>query len=92
MLAFIKVAFIVASASGGIRTRERVSAMTYMVDVSRDHDDWLATVTNLEGVSTWATTFALLDHNVREAIALAEDLPDGAENSLDISWIMPTAP
>ncbi|WP_256856397.1 hypothetical protein [Corynebacterium glutamicum] len=64
--------------------------MNYTVDVSRENDDWLATVTNLESVSTWATTFANLDRNVREAIALAEDLPDGAEKSLDISWSVPT--
>lgn len=30
--------------------------MKYNVDVSRESEDWLATVTNLEGVSTWATT------------------------------------
>lgn len=64
--------------------------MNYTVDVSPEHGDWLATVTNLEGVSTWATTFANLDHAVREAIALAEDLPDGAEDSLTISWTVPT--
>ena len=45
--------------------------MKYNVDVSRESEDWLATVTNLEGVSTWATTFANLDCNGREAIALA---------------------
>ena len=65
-------------------------AMKYNVDVSRENEDWLATVTNLEGVSTWATTFANLDRNVREAIALAEDLPEGAESSLTISWSAPT--
>ena len=67
-----------------------MAAMNYTVDVSRENDDWLATVTNLESVSTWATTFANLDRNVREAIALAEDLPDSAEKSLDISWSVPT--
>lgn len=67
-----------------------MAAMKYNVDVSRENEDWLATVTNLEGVSTWATTFANLDRNVREAIALAEDLPEGAESSLTISWSVPT--
>lgn len=64
--------------------------MKYNVDVSRESEDWLATGTNLEGVSTWATTFANLDRNGREAIALAEDLPEGAESSLTISWSVPT--
>lgn len=67
-----------------------MAAMNYTVDVSREEGDWLATVTNLEGVSTWATTFANLDHAVREAIALAEDLPDGAEDTLPITWQVPS--
>lgn len=60
--------------------------MTYTVEVTREGSDWLASVTTLEGVNTWATTFAGLDHNVREAIALAEDLPEGAEDSLSLEW------
>lgn len=64
--------------------------MNYTVTVGRENGDWLATVTNLDGVSTWATTFAGLDHNVREAIALAEDLPEGAEDTLAISWQVPS--
>lgn len=64
--------------------------MNYVVDVTREDGDWLATVTNLDGVSTWATTFAHLDRDVREAIALAEDLPEGVEDSLAISWHLPS--
>lgn len=65
--------------------------MIYVVSVTREGRDWLATVTNLEGVSTWATTFSQLDRNVREAIALAEDLPEGAEGSLCITWEIPAS-
>lgn len=63
---------------------------SYTVEVTREGRDWLATVTNLEGVSTWATTFAGLDRDVREAIALTEDLPDGVEDGLEITWNLPT--
>lgn len=60
--------------------------MMYAVDVARERGEWLATVLTLEGVSTWASTVSDLDRNVREAIALAEYLPDGAEDALTISW------
>lgn len=60
--------------------------MTYTATITREGRHWLATVTNLEGVSTWAHSFSELDTNVREAIALAEDLPEGAENSIVIEW------
>lgn len=43
-------------------------------------------MTDLDGVSTWAPNFRQLDFYAREAIALAEDLPDGAENTLEITW------
>ncbi|RRO98207.1 hypothetical protein CXF43_08650 [Corynebacterium bovis] len=66
-----------------------MAAMTYTVEVTREDGDWLATVTGFEGVSTWATTFAGLDRAVREAIALAEDLPEGREDQLDIAWDLP---
>ena len=65
--------------------------MTYAVTVTRERGDWLATVTDLDGVSTWAPIFVGLDRNVREAIALAADLPAGAEAALDITWQAPQA-
>ncbi|EEI26268.1 hypothetical protein HMPREF0294_2225 [Corynebacterium glucuronolyticum ATCC 51867] len=65
------------------------TAPNYSVRVTREGKDWLAEVTNLQGVSTWATTFSGLDRNVREAIALAENLPDGAEEKLWVSWDLP---
>ncbi|ACR18808.1 hypothetical protein I6J22_06570 [Corynebacterium kroppenstedtii] len=62
--------------------------MTYTADITREGKNWLATVTNLDGVSTWAPNFRQLDFYVREAIALAEGLPDGAEDKLEITWHM----
>ena len=50
--------------------------------------NWLATVTNLDGVSTGAPNFRQLDFYVREAIELAEGLPDGTEDKLEITWHM----
>lgn len=60
--------------------------MTYTAVLSREGKNWMATVTNLDGVSTWAKSFSELDTYVREAIALAEDLPEGAEACLDVEW------
>ena len=60
--------------------------MTYHAVITREGKNWLATVTNLDGVSTWARSFSELAFYVREAIALAEDLPDGAEDSMVIQW------
>lgn len=65
--------------------------MTYTATITREGRNWLATVTNLDGVSTWAHSFSGLDTNVREAIALAEDLPEGAEDSIIIEWSIPDA-
>ncbi|MDO4915817.1 hypothetical protein [Corynebacterium sp.] len=62
--------------------------MNYTADITREGKNWLATVTNLDGVSTWAPNFRQLDFYAREAIALAEDLPDGAEDTLEITWRM----
>lgn len=59
---------------------------TYTATITREGQKWLATVTNLDGVSTWADTFNELDVRVREAIALAENLPQGAEDSITTEW------
>lgn len=61
--------------------------MIYTIEVGKEGNSWLANVVDLDGVSTWASTFASLDHDVREAIALAENLGEGAENSLELSWV-----
>ncbi|HIW95969.1 MAG TPA: hypothetical protein H9867_05725 [Candidatus Corynebacterium gallistercoris] len=65
--------------------------MSYTVEITRENGDWLATVTDLEGVATWASTFTQLVQYVREAIALAEDLPEGAEETIDVEWVLPGA-
>ena len=63
-------------------------SMTYTAALTREGPYWLATVTNLDGVSTWADSFSHLDTYVREAIAVADDLPDGAENSIHVEWMI----
>jgi predicted RNase H-like HicB family nuclease len=63
-----------------------MSDKTYRVVVTREGDAWLADAPDLEGVHTWAKNLPSLDANVREAIALAEDLPDGAEPTLDLVY------
>ena len=59
---------------------------TYRVEVTRDNGGWLARAVGLDGVHTFARTLAKLDGNIREAIALAGDLHDGAEAELDIAY------
>lgn len=60
--------------------------MTYRVIVTREGDAWLADVPGVEGTHTYAKNLPGLDRNVREAIALAEDLPDGAEAGLALEY------
>lgn len=59
---------------------------TYRVVVTREGDSWLADVPDVEGTHTWAKNLPSLDANVREAIALAEDLPEGAEPTLALAY------
>jgi predicted RNase H-like HicB family nuclease len=59
---------------------------TYRVVVRRESEAWLADAPDLEGVHTWARSLRTLHRAIREAIALAEDLPDGAEDDLDIAF------
>jgi predicted transcriptional regulator len=63
-----------------------MSDRTYRVVVTRERDAWLADVPGIEGTHTWAKNLPRLDHDVREAIALAEDLPDGAEATLQLDY------
>ena len=58
----------------------------YQVIVTREDDAWLADVPALEGTHTWAKNLPTLDRNVREAIALAENLPNGAEEGLWLTF------
>jgi DNA-directed RNA polymerase specialized sigma24 family protein len=59
---------------------------TYHVVVTREGVNWLADVPAVPGAHTWARNLVALDGAVREAIALADDLPDDAEAGLDLVW------
>jgi hypothetical protein len=59
---------------------------TYHVTVTRDGQSWLADVPELAGTHTWARNLPALDKAVREAIALTEDLPEGAEPGLTVEY------
>lgn len=60
--------------------------MAYRVVVNREDGRWLADVPDVPGTHTWAKNLVGLDASVREAIALAEDLPEGAEPELELSY------
>lgn len=66
--------------------------MIYTVTARQEERNWLATVTNLEGAHTFAKSLSRLDANVRELIALIEDLPEGAEGDLNVEWTIHDAP
>lgn len=59
---------------------------SYKVVVTREGDNWLADVPQVEGTHTFARTLAKLDVAVREAIALALDLPEEAEKELALDY------
>lgn len=58
----------------------------YRVVVTRERDAWLADAPDVAGAHTWARDLKKLDGYVREAIALALDLPEGAEADLALDW------
>lgn len=61
----------------------------YHVVARRDPEDrrfWLADVSGLDGAHTYARNLSALNRFVREVIVLAEDLPDGTEESLSLEW------
>jgi predicted RNase H-like HicB family nuclease len=62
------------------------SMTTYTVVVSHDGDLWLADVPALEGAHTQARNLPRLEKAIREVIALVEDLPEGAEQSLQLEF------
>lgn len=57
----------------------------YQVHVTREGDQWLADVPELEGTQTYAPNLTALDRYVREAIVLA-DLPDEAMTGLELTY------
>lgn len=59
---------------------------TYHVHVTREGDQWLADVPELEGSQTYASSLTALDRYVREVIVLGADLPDEAMGDLDLTW------
>jgi hypothetical protein len=63
-----------------------VSNKTYRVVVTREGRAWLADVPELTGAHTFARNIPGLDESVREVIAMVEDLPEGAEHSLDLAY------
>ena len=63
-----------------------MSRQIYKVKVTREGGSWLADVPALDGVHTWARSLPKLNQAIREAIALAEDLPDNAEAGLHLEF------
>lgn len=61
---------------------------TYTVRAGREGAAWTATVPELAGVQTWGRGLRHLEESVREAIALAQDLPDDAK--FDMCWVFET--
>lgn len=59
---------------------------TYRVVVRRESGAWLADVPGADGVQTWARSLSKLDAHIREAAALADGLPEGAESRLSIEY------
>jgi predicted RNase H-like HicB family nuclease len=60
--------------------------MTYNVIVTREDGNWLGEVPGLAGAHSYARTLPGLHAAMREVIALVEDLPEGAEGGLDVTW------
>ena len=60
--------------------------MTYSVTVWRESGDtrWTATADDVDGAVTDGRSLKEVDRNIREAIAVALDLPRGAEDTMDI--------
>lgn len=58
----------------------------YFVEVEREEGQWTARVTNLPEVNTFAGNLLKLDRAVREAIALVNNLPVGAEKKLELEY------
>jgi hypothetical protein len=59
---------------------------TYRVVITHENSAWLADVPDLAGTHTFARNIPSLQKAVRELIALVEDLPDGAEDDLDVDY------
>lgn len=58
----------------------------YHVVVTHENGAWLADVPDLAGAHTFARNIPSLQKAVRELIALILDLPEGAEEGLDLDY------
>jgi hypothetical protein len=63
-----------------------VSDQSYRVVVTREAENWLADIPDLQGAHTFARSLPSLDHSVREVIVLAADLPDEVMPELVIDY------
>jgi hypothetical protein len=54
---------------------------------TREGTSWLADAPEVPGAHTWAKNLPGLDRAIREAIALALDLPDDAEAGMSLTWV-----
>lgn len=59
---------------------------TYCVIITREGDDWLAEVPELDGASTFASTLRRLREYIREVIILGDDLPDNAVVQTEVEY------
>ena len=60
--------------------------MSYTIKVTREGKLWLAEVAELPVAHSYAGNLMQLDRSIREAIALVEDLPEGAEEALQLEY------
>jgi uncharacterized membrane protein YeiH len=60
--------------------------MRYDAEVTYEDGVWLADVVGLPGAHTFARSLHSLDANVREVIAMVEDLPRGAEGGITVDY------
>lgn len=60
--------------------------LQYRVVVTREGEDWLADVPELEGAHTDARSLRTLDQYVREVIVMAADLPDEVMPDLELDY------
>jgi hypothetical protein len=58
----------------------------YRVIITREGDDWLAEVPELDGASTFASTLRRLGEYIREVIILGDDLPDDTVVQTEVEY------
>lgn len=63
-----------------------MSKRAYRVVVTREDDQWLADVPELQGAHTYARSLPSLDQGVREVVVLAADLPDEVMPHLELEY------